>query len=537
MNTAFRIATDTTYAKLLKRARNHVENGTKDAALKSASLFHAHYPQDAEANYNYARSLVRHDKKDLALVHAEKASAISPENPAYLFLVGRLYLDFQLYEFAAPLLRDAVVKLPNDLLMQWAMADFLLALGDGQTAKSYYEIALNLQPNNQQRPLLLVDYARCLNTMGLSREADAVFAELEEIEEYEVVALAKRSAVLKHLPDSEMAGRVNSALNTAGITTNNKSELLLSMGNMHNNAKEFDRAFELWTESRDLRTIDRAHDIGYNTFTRVTEFYNTSILSRAKEFGHSSKRPLFVLGMPRSGTTLTEQIVSSHPQVFGVGELGRVHKLAAAFERDYAMPDYGARLIKNAEAGELVARANETLKLLEVLAGPEPKYVVDKMPSQYLSMGYTHLCFPQAKFIHCQRHPADSFISSFQSNMSQFHEYSFDQIVYAEAYLSKEKFMAHWRSIFPEKIFDLHYEKLVTRPEETVRELLNFIELPWDPECMKFFEKARTVKTFSTDQVRQPIYTSSVYRWKNYEKHLGPLFAALKEANYTYPEF
>ena len=241
--------------------------------------------------------------------------------------------------------------------------------------------------------------------------------------------------------------------------------------------------------------------------------------------------------MPRSGTTLIEQIISSHPDGFGVGELGRVQRLEETFVKDYASPDYKERLLKNASAGELGARANETLNLLELIAGPSPKFVVDKYPTQYLSMGYTHLCFPNSKFIHCQRHPADSFISSYQNNMSLAHNYSFDQNAYVEAFLTKEKIMTYWRSIFPDKIFDLHYEKLVARPEETVREMLDFIGLPWDPICLKFFEKKRTVQTFSLNQVRNPIYTTSVYRWKNYEKHLGPLFAALGEAGFTYPEF
>jgi Sulfotransferase family len=146
------------------------------------------------------------------------------------------------------------------------------------------------------------------------------------------------------------------------------------------------------------------------------------------------------------------------------------------------------------------------------------------------------LLFPNAKFIHTQRHPADSFISAFQNNMNEHHAFTYDQLTYVETYLAKETLMTHWRDCFPERIFDLQYERLVAQPEETVRQVLEFLNLPWDESCMQFFNKGKMVKTFSRDQVRSPIYNSSVYRWKNYEKHLGPLFAALKAANYEYPE-
>jgi tetratricopeptide (TPR) repeat protein len=530
------MALDPNYAKLRKQARMHVEEGSRDNALKSATVFYNRYPHDAEANYEMSRALVRHDKKDVALNHAEMANKIYPSNGAYIYLVGRLYLDFSLYEFAAPLLRAAVSKLPKDLLVQWAMADFLFAIGHGHGAKLHYEAALALGPDSFQRPELLLDYARCLDAIALKKDAEVAYLELQQIERLKIFAISKRATLLKYLPDSDIAIELRKILEKKELDELRRSEILLALGNMSENAKNYDDAFELWTTSRALRTIDRNNDIGYGVLDEIKGFYSASLLDVARPFGHDSERPLFIVGMPRSGTTLTEQIISSHPEAFGVGELGRMHKLEKAFRRDYNGENRANKIIKNAQNGELRARAEETLTLLEVLAGPDAKRVVDKLPSQYLSMGYTHLCFPNARFIHCQRHPADSFISSFQNNMSQFHEYSFDQTVYAEAYLTKEKLMAHWRTSFADQIYDLSYEKLVSSPEQTVRDLLQFIGLPWDPKCMQFFEKPRTVKTFSHDQVRNPIYTSSMARWKNYEKHLGPLFAALKEAEFEYPE-
>jgi tetratricopeptide (TPR) repeat protein len=538
MSFAFKKALNPAYAKLTKDAHFQVENASNSNALRAAEKFYQAYPNDAHSNYEFARALVRNDKKRIALEHAEKANALQPHNPKYVFLLGRLYLDFHLFEYATPLLREAVLKLPKSILVQWAMADFLVEMGNGKAAIVHYETAIGLNPDIAQKGQLLLSYAHCLNTVGAKAEADDVMVRLSSLkEEHQYPALIMRSKFKKFKPDSQIALDLNNALNDPKLSLADRSDALLSLGNSQEVVGNYDQAFELWKKSRELRKIHGDRGIGYKELKQTNAFYTSEILQEGAKFGHPSERPLFVVGMPRSGTTLIEQIISSHPDAFGVGELGRMHKLEKAFRSDYTGASVYERLLKNAKVGELKKRAEETLNLLNVVAGPAAKRVVDKLPIQYFSMGYIHLCFPNAKFIHCQRHPADSFISAYQSHMIQFHEYSFDQKLYVEAYLTKQALMAHWKESFPDKIFELHYEQLVTHPEQMVREMLDFIGLPWDENCMQFFKNAGTVRTISNDQVRKPIYTSSKARWRKYERHLGPLFEALKEANFEYPEF
>jgi tetratricopeptide (TPR) repeat protein len=538
MSLAFKKALDPVYAKMTKNAHFQIENASDDNALKAGTKFYNAYPDDAHANYEYARALVRKDRKAIALEHAEKANALLPNHPEYVFLLGRLYLDFHLYEYAAPLLRQAISKLPNSILAHWAMADFLVEMGDGKAAIQYYEASIGLNPDEYQVGELLVSYARCLDSTGAKKEADDVMVRFSNLKkEHKYPALIMRSIIGKFTPESDVARELNEALADQKLSVHNRSEMLLSLGNIQENVGNYNQAFELWTKSRNLREIRGERGIGFKELKETTEFYTPKVIQQVAQLGHSSERPLFIVGMPRSGTTLTEQIISSHAEAIGIGELGRMQKIEKAFRGDYKGANVFERLLKNAEAGELKKRAEETLTMLNVVAGTSAKRVVDKLPTQYFSMGFTHLCFPNAKFIHCQRHPADSFISAFQNHMNQFHEYSFDQKLYAEAYLTKQALMAHWKASFPDKIFELHYEQLVTHPEQMVREMLDFIGLPWDENCMQFFKNAGTVRTISNDQVRKPIYTSSKARWRKYERHLGPLFEALKEANFEYPEF
>jgi Sulfotransferase family len=179
--------------------------------------------------------------------------------------------------------------------------------------------------------------------------------------------------------------------------------------------------------------------------------------------------------------------------------------------------------------------AQEYLTLLATMVKQPALRIVDKTLTSYFTAGFIHMGLPHARFVNCIRHPADNFISAYQNDLD--HAECFDQGHYVSFYLGKQKLITHWKTCFPDKIFDLYYEELVKNPETVVRRLLAFLGLDWDPTCLTFFERSSTVRTFSRHQVRSSISTGSVARWRNYEKHLGPLFTALAKANFTYPEF
>ena len=206
------------------------------------------------------------------------------------------------------------------------------------------------------------------------------------------------------------------------------------------------------------------------------------------------------------------------------------------FMYDYHTGNYLQRLTDNARKGELLARAEETLKMLAIIGDDKNPKIVEKTPDNWLAFGYIHMVFPNAKLIHCERHPADTFISAFQNLEGDHHHVVYDQKSYVENYLLKQSYIKYWKQTFPNNIFEVKYEELVQNPETVVRALIKFVGLPWEDACLKFFENKSTVLTYSSAQVRNPIYTSSIGRWKKFEKHLGPLFEALKAANFEYPE-
>jgi hypothetical protein len=265
-----------------------------------------------------------------------------------------------------------------------------------------------------------------------------------------------------------------------------------------------------------------AHQAGVDQLIRT---FDAVYFRRVRGFGISSELPLFIVGMPRSGTTLVEQIVASHPQVFGAGELRDVERialsLAAHLGNDVGYPSCLAK----APAEAVRAMAERHLHRLTALAGGSVR-IVDKMPTNYLHLGLIATLFPQARIIHCRRGPLDTCVSCYFSYFRGL-PFAWDLEELGRYHRSYDSLMAHWKAVLPLPVLDVSYEELVDNQEAISRRLMEFCGLDWDERCLAFHETPRPVHTASTMQVRQPIYKSSVGRWRRYEAHLQPLVRAL----------
>jgi tetratricopeptide (TPR) repeat protein len=272
----------------------------------------------------------------------------------------------------------------------------------------------------------------------------------------------------------------------------------------------------------------RAHDPqAHNAFTdQLIAVFSPEFFERVRGFGLETERPIFIVGLPRSGTTLTEQILASHSRVYGAGEL---RYLRDDFE---ALPRFtNARLPALECLGRLeqdMARqlAQWHLDRLQAL-NPQASRVADKMPENYLYLGLIAILFPQAKIIHCRRDLRDVAVSCWMTNFRHLH-WAADPDHIAARFRDYFHLMAHWRSVLPGSMLEVDYEETVNDLEAVARRLTAWCGLDWEPACLDFHKTSRPVRTASVMQVRQPIYTRSVARWKNYEAALGPLFAQLE---------
>ena len=236
--------------------------------------------------------------------------------------------------------------------------------------------------------------------------------------------------------------------------------------------------------------------------------------------------PVFIVGMPRSGTTLAEQILASHPQVFGAGELPDIDDISRQLERvvpgNLKYPD----CMELAAADTLRAARDGYLRKLADLSSGAHR-VTDKMPHNFEHLGLIAALFPNARIVHCIRNPLDTCLSIYFNDFNAGHGYATDLGMLGEHYNEYHRMMMHWKNVLPIKIFDLVYEDIIRDQEQISRQLLAYCGLDWDPACLEFYKNKRTVSTFSYDQVRKPIYTGSVERWRRYEKFLEPLIKAL----------
>jgi len=295
---------------------------------------------------------------------------------------------------------------------------------------------------------------------------------------------------------------------------------------------EYDKAMEYAALAGKTRLLERGHNVKTSQvlFKAIREYFDADFFSQVKPSGVESRMPVFILGMPRSGTTLLEQILHSHPDVTGIGEDRHFGKLLEekSFLPPYKGKPYPLRT-KPLSKGvmNLKELALDHLAYLESKANGA-KRVVDKGIIQYAWVSMLYLAFPNAYFIHLTRDPLSSGISAYTRNFAQnAHPYTNDLNYLGQTFRQHYEIMEHWKKVVPAKILDLSYESLVEDTENQARRVIEFLDLPWDDRCLEFHKTKKVVKTASAQQVRKPIYKDSLQTWKKYDKHLAPLVEGL----------
>jgi hypothetical protein len=304
------------------------------------------------------------------------------------------------------------------------------------------------------------------------------------------------------------------------------------MGKLCENLKIFEKSFEYYHLGNSLIREKVEFNIHSHVdyVSRIKETFSVDFIEHRKSWGSDSDMPIFIFGMPRSGTTLVEQILASHPKVYGGGELQffiqKGQNLPAILKVTERYPECMHSLDEQSAYDLAELYIKETRKL----AGPLKDYIriTDKNPINVYYLGLISLLFPKASFIHCQRHPLDTCLSIYFKLFSTGNHFTYDLRDLGQYYIEYLKLMDHWRKVLPISIFELRYEDLVQRQEEVSRKLIEFCGLEWDSTCLDFYKTDRTVFT-SRWQVRQPIYTTSSGRWKNYDKFLNPLKEVLAD--------
>jgi hypothetical protein len=306
----------------------------------------------------------------------------------------------------------------------------------------------------------------------------------------------------------------------------NRRALHFSLGRIFDRLHRYGEAFEHYSAANQLAKLNYNFDDEVQLCNRLKEIFSSEHLKSLPKAGNKSERPVFVVGMPRSGTSLAEQILSSHSEIYGAGELQHMNELVGSIRGITLSKDDFPECVVELDAGQMDQLANTYLAKLDDLSADAPR-VVDKMPNNFHYLGLIGLLFPKARIIHCLRDPRDTCLSIYFQDFNQTHAYGSDLTILGRYYREYEKLMAHWRSVVDIPLYEIHYADLVADQEKYSRELIEFCGLDWDDNCLDFYKAKRDVATASYNQVRRPMYKSSLERWRHYEPYIQPLLESL----------
>jgi len=404
----------------------------------------------------------------------------------------------------------------------------LMKLGRRQEAREVYRKGRSLQPDSID---LMVCEADLLEQEG---EFDAALEQILPLMdrgvEHPGVGLVFAHLCRHFQCCPEAVNYLEGLLKKSELSESNREEIHFALGKLYDTEGDYDSAFAHFRKANEIRPNRFNPQRHAATFTVLMEVFSAEFLAGKPRATIHSERPLFIVGMPRSGTSLVEQILASHPAVYGAGELGEmgglVGELAAGRYGKRGYPDCFRGLTQKV----LDRLAKKYLDRLEQLA-PEAQCVTDKMPQNYQHLGLISMLFPGVRIIHCTRDPRDTCLSI-------YFQHFFENITFANNlehlgryYRQYERLMRHWQRVLDLPILEVPYESLVEDPEKWSRRLIEFTGLPWDERCLDFYKTRRTVATSSYDQVRRPIYKSSVGRWRHYKNYISPLIEALELGN------
>ena len=461
------------------------------AFKKTAQLL----PDDAQAYYNLGVVLRSAGRLDEAAASYRRVIALRPNFAEAHGNLGNILYELGQFDAALTSYRKSLEFDPKNVGVILRVSHICMINGEMKEAEMGIKKALGIEPNNLEARFMLTGVRK-------TKAGDENLVALEAIDE---------AAQNRQIPMSNQA----------------VIQLKFALGKCFDDIGDYDRAFLHYIAGNKLKRATFQYDAEKTAqyFNNVISAFDRETIERLQGSGDSSQLPIFVVGMPRSGTTLTEQIIASHPDVHGAGELD-------------ALSIIGSRKIAGTEAifpnnisdldqADIRSWGADYVAELRRHA-PHARRITDKAPTNYFAIGLIYLMLPRAKIIHVTRNPMDTCLSCFMQLFSSGQQQTYNLSELGRYYVNYIQLMEHWRNVLPAgSVLEVQYEDIVADQELQARRIIDFCGLEWSDDCIDFYKHNRPVATTSMTQVRQPIYKSSVERWRRYEKFLGPLQEAL----------
>lgn len=466
--------------------------------ILSACLENA--PNYQHARHNYAIALYRQQKLEEAIVQIDRLMEDDPANTNFHIL----------------------------------KAAILARKGDFEPALDIYEVVLKKHPKQGKVHL---SYGHTLKTVGkLDESIDAYRQSIKNSpksgEAYWSLANLK-TFKFSDADIDDMTSRLKD-----GADPDDQAHLSFALGKAYEDRKDFDKSFEQYERGNSIRRRHHRYDPKINIYdtVRQIQFFNQDFLEAHKGQGCDAKDPIFIVGLPRAGSTLLEQILSSHSQVEGTAELTDIIAMSRRIgdrKNMRAVSKY-PEILNEMSAEDFKEYGESYIKTTRVQRSDLP-YFIDKMPNNFQHIGLIHSILPNAKIIDARRHPMGGCFSGYKQLFANGQNFTYSLSDIGLYYRDYVKLMDHWDEVLPGRVHRVQYEDMVADTENEIRKLLDYCGLEFEESCLSFYETKRAVRTPSSEQVRQPIYKGGLEQWRNFDEHLGPLKDALGPLLDRYP--
>ena len=466
------------------------EQGKLDEAEASFRHLLKLNPGDIVAYNNLGNILTEQNKLEEAIACYKKALALRSDDAVTYFNLGNIYKEQRNYDSAIDYLQQAIKLKANFPEVYHALGVIFKELGKFDDAITNFRHALSLKH----------DYAR--SYLGLS-------------------------SIVKFTEFDDTIRLMENLYNKKELSGDDRVYLGFALGKVFEDLKDYDKSFNYIFEANKLKrkTYEYSFQKDRDFFEKEKKYFSHDFFAANQDVGNPDKLPIFILGMPRSGTTLVEQILASHKLVFGAGELHLLHNLINSFCSNNDIKQFPECLL-DFDRNMFARMGGEYIRQIRKLSC-EAAYITDKMPHNFLYVGLIKTILPNSKVIHCIRDPMDNCFSIFKNNFEGEHKYAYDLVELGQYYNLYSDLMAHWEKVLPGFMYTLSYEKLVADQQNQIKKLIDFCGLPWSETCLAFHKTERRVSTASSAQVRQPVYRDSVKLWRRYERQLKPLKKAI----------
>lgn len=493
------------------------------SALEKALQIRPDHPE-ALCNLGLVRFKLDKDKT-VAVALLQRSLQLKPDHLEALLGLARLQHEQGSFGEAEALLRRALAKNPGNDGAYCLLGLVLTEQDDAMGGKAAFQQALHLNPDSTEARIGLG--VLCLES-GTFEEAKGLFREVLAVEPENIGAHFHLAQAGKIKSGDENLVTLEAMLPKLDTLEEDQRIILhYTLGKTYDDLGEYARAFPHFMAGACLKRskLNYSIQIENEQIRRTLEIVDEAFVRRMAGSGDPSELPVFVLGMPRSGTTLTEQIIASHPEVHGAGELKNLLRLVlqtAPGRKPQPFPGNWAMLDRET----LTAWGRQYAAGLRQLA-PGARRITDKMPANYQALGLIPLMLPNARIIHVKRNPVDTCLSCFTQLFSQEQGATYNLQELGQHYRNYASLMTHWRTLMPGRFLEVQYEDVVADLETQAKRLIAFCGLEWDDACLAFHQNKRNIRTVSLTQVRQPMYTNSVERWRHYESFLAPLLDTL----------